>query len=141
MSWFRKHSAKEIARNVAEKAERWERAAEAARLADLITKAQTGARIREASAADLTGSDFSSAAGFEFQQPTGFEFQQPTNFETTSFEPNGRSIQTPFPPCSWPATPWPNGCLKRGRQENDQTDRLLTSARVVPNVRTPRQKE
>jgi hypothetical protein len=79
MSWFRKQSAKEIARNVAEKAERWERAAEAARLADLITKAQTGARIREASAADLTGSDLSSAAGFEFQQPTGFET---TNFET-----------------------------------------------------------
>ena len=92
MSWFRKQSAKEIARNVAEKAERWERAAEAARLADLITKAQTGARIREASAADLTGSDLSSAADFEFQQPTGFEFQQPTDFETTSFEAQ-RSIR------------------------------------------------
>jgi hypothetical protein len=79
MSWFRKHSAKEIARNVAEKAERWERAAEAAKLTDLVTKAQTGARIREANAYNLAGSDLSSAADFEFQQPANFET---TNFET-----------------------------------------------------------
>ena len=86
MSWFRKQSAKEIARNVAEKTERWERAAEATKLTDLVTKAQTGARIQEANATDLAGSDLSSAADFEFQQPTNFEFQQPTDPKTTDFE-------------------------------------------------------
>ena len=91
MSWFRKQSAKEIARNVAKKTERWERAsagplpaAEAARLTDLVTKAQTGARIREASTTDLAGSDLSSAADFEFQQPTSFESQQPIHPDTLS---------------------------------------------------------
>lgn len=131
MSWFRKHSAKEIARNVAEKAERWERAAEAARLADLITKAQTGARIREASAADLTGSDLSSAAGFEFQQPTSFEFQQPTDFETTSFEAQ-RSIHPDTlsalllagnAMAEWLLEERPSGV--RGRDRTDETNRLL----------------
>jgi hypothetical protein len=91
MSWFRKQSAKEIARNVAEKTERWERAAEAAKLTDLVTKAQTGARIWETNAYNLAGSDLSSAADFEFhlrdrdpQQPTNFEFRQPIHPDTLS---------------------------------------------------------
>ena len=128
MSWFRKQSAKEIARNVAEKTERWERAAEAAKLTDLVTKAQTGARIRETNAYNLAGSDLSSAADFEFQQPANFET---TGFETTNFE-----TQQPIHPdtlsalllagnamAEWLLEERPSGI--RGRDRTDETNRLL----------------
>jgi hypothetical protein len=96
MSWFRKQSAKEIARQVKEKTERWERAAEAARLADAIAKRQRRAEgapltIWEVAAADLPDSDL--AAPFDDQQTKAANREPAINLGATN-----HSIRQPIPP-------------------------------------------